>query len=329
MTTMPRPVLWPLATYTALCLPLACGGKSKPLTLTDGAIASDAQTPNGGTTGGGGSSVAPGSGGSTVVLSGTGGGAGGAGGARTGGSTGANPCPTKGGPSMVKLPAGFCIDSTEVTRAQYAAWLSQNPPVTGQPDVCAANTTFAPDAKCMGSATDPQYVCLENCDDHPQVCIDWCDAHAYCKAVGKRLCGRIGGGANDADDYANPNASQWHHACTSRGANSYPYGDSYDPVACNGLDYWPKSQPPYKYKTLPVGSLPTCQSNVAGFTGVFDLSGSVEEMEDSCGTEGDLEGWCNIRGGAFASSSHLACSSGAMMPRDVSDATIGFRCCSP
>ena len=36
-------------------------------------------------------------------------------------------CPGTGGPAMVKLPEGYCIDSTEVTRAQYAAWLATNP----------------------------------------------------------------------------------------------------------------------------------------------------------------------------------------------------------
>jgi hypothetical protein len=27
--------------------------------------------------------------------------------------------------------------------------------------------------------------------------VDWCDAYAYCAGIGKRLCGKIGGGTLD------------------------------------------------------------------------------------------------------------------------------------
>ncbi len=56
-------------------------------------------------------------------------------------------CPaTTGGPAMVRLPEGYCIDSTEVTRAQYQAWLSSAPSTTGQVSHCGWNTSFTPDA---------------------------------------------------------------------------------------------------------------------------------------------------------------------------------------
>ena len=32
--------------------------------------------------------------------------------------------------------------------------------------------------------------------ERPVVCVDWCDAQAYCRAAGKRLCGRIQTGAS-------------------------------------------------------------------------------------------------------------------------------------
>jgi formylglycine-generating enzyme len=332
-------------TGLAVSLVFGCGGSHKSRnTGPDGAAGAAGQTAtdtipgSGGTTGDGSVSVVA-SGGATAsspggsATGGKGTATGGSGGtgtssAGTGGTTDSGSCPNLGGPKMVKLAAGFCIDSTEVTRAQYAAWVSGNPPTNGQIAACATNTTFVPDAKCMGLPTDPHYVCLENCDEHPQVCIDWCDAYAYCQAVGKRLCGKIGGGPNSTSDFADPERSQWYSACTSNGANKYPYGATEDPKACNGNDHWPQTSPPYKYQTLPVGSLATCQSSVAGYAGVFDLSGSVEEFEDSCDTEDRYGDRCNIRGGSFASSpSHLPCESEVTWPRNGYANDIGFRCC--
>jgi sulfatase modifying factor 1 len=46
---------------------------------------------------------------------------------------------------MVRLPEGYCIDGTEVTRAQYQEWLNTSPSTAGQISDCAWNTTFIPD----------------------------------------------------------------------------------------------------------------------------------------------------------------------------------------
>ena len=52
--------------------------------------------------------------------------------------------PTSGGPEMVKLPNGECIDSTEVTRLQYKLWLDTIPSTGGQLPECEWNSTFLP-----------------------------------------------------------------------------------------------------------------------------------------------------------------------------------------
>jgi Sulfatase-modifying factor enzyme 1 len=117
----------------------------------------------------------------------------------------------------VPIAGGYSIDSTEVTRSQYEAWLGTNPSTIGQVSACSWNTAFTPDANCMGGACQGA-----ECVTHPQVCADWCDAYAYCKGVGKRLCGRIGGGPNSWDDYADASTSQWYSACTSGGQNAFP-----------------------------------------------------------------------------------------------------------
>jgi sulfatase modifying factor 1 len=224
---------------------------------------------------------------------------------------------------MVRLPQGYCIDSTEVTRAQYAAWLAKSPSAGEQDGWCSWNTSFAPGSSCMSE----RYVCSagSTCDQDPQICVDWCDAYAYCKAVNKRLCGKIGGGANAFDDYADASASQWFNACASGEANDvYTYGNTYDAAACLG----PESAP-----AQPVGSHPLCQSPVSGYGGIYDLTGNVWEWEDSCsGTTGSTDS-CRQRGGSFgggisAQAGNQRCDESSSFARNSNRVNLGFRCCA-
>jgi len=93
-------------------------------------------------------------------------------------------CPSSGGPTPVNA-GSFCIDSTEVTKGQYAAFLATTPSTAGQPAACANNTSFAPAAAGPGGTSDPV------------VEIDWCDAVAFCTWAKKKLC----------------NEQQWSTAC--------------------------------------------------------------------------------------------------------------------
>lgn len=224
-------------------------------------------------------------------------------------------CPGTGGPTMVGLPLNYCIDSTEVTNAQYQAWLNTNPSSAGQPTACAWNTSFTPTG-----AWPPPSANLNN----PVAYVDWCDATAYCKGMAKRLCGKIGGGSNEPDDVATAALSQWYAACSSNGKYSYPYGDTYSVTTCNGGEAG-------RTGTLPVGSQTGCQSSVTGYTGVFDLSGNLAEWVDSCsGTVGATDD-CRIVSGGYSSSGPgaTACTWNTHLPRDTAYVWIGFRCCSP
>lgn len=232
---------------------------------------------------------------------------------------------------MVRMPQGHCIDSTEVTRDQYALWLKASPPTSGQDSWCSWNDSFAPDATCMSGSN----VCQGGaCGNHPQVCVDWCDAFAYCKAVQKRLCGKIGAGANVWGDYADATKDQWFSACSSGGVHNFPYGgdpkvstsDGYDALKCNGDGKKVGT-------TLPVGTCPDCKSSEAGYMGVFDLSGNVQEWMDSCnGTAGKTD-YCRHRGGSFysghTSGSYLRCGVDDSDMRDAKMESYGFRCCAP
>ena len=115
----------------------------------------------------------------------------------------------------------FCIDTTEVTRAEYRDFLLATAgDAAGQRATCAWNDSFAPAARgCPVSTFQP-----ETQGDRPVVCIDWCDAVAYCAWAGKRLCGQIGGGSLPGffGGAFDPARSQWHAACTRNGARAYP-----------------------------------------------------------------------------------------------------------
>jgi formylglycine-generating enzyme len=232
---------------------------------------------------------------------------------------------------MVPIPGpttdtNYSIDSTEVTRKQYAMWLATTNAATLSAQdsaTCGWNTDFTAGATCMTSS----YVCQTDCDNHPQVCVDWCDAYAYCKGVGKRLCGKIGGGPNLSADYASASLSQWHRACSSGGSFTYPYGNTYNGTTCNGYDYWGSSS---TATTLAVGTLSGCQA-AAPYADAYDLSGNVWEWEDSCdSTAVGSSASCRLRSGSFTSdSSYLACSLGDDDYRSVVWGDLGLRCCYP
>ena len=237
--------------------------------------------------------------------SGSGGASGAAG---SSGSAGAVVEPSK----MVQLPAGFWIDSTEVTRAQYAAWLETNPSAAEQISECAWNTDYTPVCN-WPPAEEP---------NHPVVCVDWCDAYAYCQGVGRRLCGKIGGGPEGIDDYNDAANSQWFYACSSGGLYEYPYGNEYEPAACNMEDSGLEG-------IGPAGSFPACQSSEPGFDGVFDLCGNVGEWVDACSGSAGPEDAC-VRHGSSAWSSDVGgrCRLASAWARSERTELVGFRCCS-
>jgi formylglycine-generating enzyme required for sulfatase activity len=214
---------------------------------------------------------------------------------------------------MVQMPHGYFIDCTEVTRCQYQSWLDTDPSVEDQDEWCKGNTDFHP--SCYEAE---EYVCSGwACGNHPQVCVDWCDATAYCRGVGKRLCGDIGGGPVPV---GYPERGEWYEACSAGGSQNFPYGNDYDPDTCNGEDKRFGT-------TLPVGSLADCQSSVPGYAGVFDMSGNAMEWEDACdGTR------CRARGGGSVfPSDWLACRdyfSTPVFERLSGWGMIGFRCCA-
>jgi formylglycine-generating enzyme len=221
-------------------------------------------------------------------------------------------------PAMLAADLGqFHIDSTEVTQAQFAAFVATSPSLAFLPASCAYKTAFGPSAACAASLSTDN-------PDQPVVCVDWCDAAAYCAWARKRLCGHVGGGALVFSDYTVASASQWQQACTSNGSHAYPYGDAYSAGSCNIADA------DGGFSSLGnVKSTSGCHAPSAPWNQVYDLSGNAAEWEDSCNATTGPNDFCRARGGSyFSSPDQSRCGADFSAPRNTTSPTIGFRCCS-
>ncbi len=217
-------------------------------------------------------------------------------------------CPGGKGPMMVRVGT-FCIDSTEVTKLQYSAFVTDDA-APSRPLACSWKTP----SKAPGSGYPPANAELET----PVNFVDWCDAYAFCAWAGKRLCGRIGGGTNAMASFDDPTRSQWFAACTNSGATRFPYGNTYDPQACYGREVTPDG--------LPRPARKSCQGGVPG---LFDMSGNVDEWEDSCERDNGRGDLCMRRGGGNdESGDFMACDVDKTDRREARNVQKGFRCCS-
>lgn len=236
------------------------------------------------------------------------------------------PCPGTGGPSMVRVGSqenSFCIDSTEVTFAQYRQFLAaKGTDTSGQPPECAWNNSFQP--------------AIGGDDDLPVAGVDWCDALAFCKWAGKNLCGKVQNGkrvgAVTEADLRDFESHEWLLACSARGQLRYPYGGIHRPTACNVLEL-------DAGKTVPVKSQPLCQG---GYPGVYDMIGNLWEWYDGpCfpsdagalpdgGDGGPARHECLVKGGAFLNGgSNLDCAiDGRGALRERRGQEVGVRCCA-
>jgi len=234
------------------------------------------------------------------------------------------PCPTGKGPKMVRVGTtanNFCIDSTEITVAQYREFTTaKGNDTSGQPAACAWNTDYTAG--------------LGGLDDIPIAGIDWCDAYAYCKWAGKRLCGRQVddkfAGPVGAADLGNFNTHEWLVACTANGQLLYPYGGVQQPTACNTGEN-------DAGRTVAVGSKTSCNG---GYPGVYDMVGNLWEWYDGpcvppdagpdAADGGPAKHECFVKGGAFLTSgANINCRvDGRGASRDRRGQEIGVRCCA-
>lgn len=215
-------------------------------------------------------------------------------------------CPSREGPVMVRID-DFCIDSTEVTRAQYAKFVAAV-------DAGAKPTTKANNCHILNrdvTPLDPEeaFPPRKEGPEHPVRLVDWCDAKAYCLWAGKDLCGGLGGKKLAPKEVSDPSKSQWAKACTENGTKRFAYGDGHIDGRCvEGTD---PSRPHDG----------TCQG---GYAGLFDMVGNVGEWIDAC--EDDVAR-CPLAG--LAPSREISsCTWVDMPPLDIPWNMAGIRCCA-
>jgi len=125
----------------------------------------------------------------------------------------------------------------------------------------------------------------------PRTDVTWDQADADCHARGARLC----------------TSTEWTRACRGPGGADYPYGEPWDPLACNTA-----AADGAKRDILPSGAQRECRSA----HGVYDMSGNAAEWLDDK----------TIRGGSAASDAEGS-RCGARSSGGAS-AMTGFRCCA-
>jgi formylglycine-generating enzyme required for sulfatase activity len=209
---------------------------------------------------------------------------------------------------LVKLDT-YCIDATEVTNLQWKAYAAASD---------EERKPFVP-AHCAWNTTMPVVVDDSATDAYPRANVNFCDAKSYCAWAGKRLCGKIGGGSNFKSDLADPGKSQWYRACVGGGTSrKYPYGDTFDDTRCATGSFAP----------MRPKSFPECRGSAAPYDAVFDLSGNVEEWEDSCTTPlPDADTSCRGRGGGTGDHSDASCDIAHEASAKSRFDGLGFRCC--
>jgi formylglycine-generating enzyme required for sulfatase activity len=162
---------------------------------------------------------------------------------------------------------GFWIDRTEVTNAQFAAFLNEE----GNQEEGDVTWLDLESDRCLIERADGEFRPKGGYADHPVIEVSWYGAAAYCKWAGVQL----------------PTEAQWEYAARGpepalsgvEGGRVFPWGDEVDGTRLNYCDancerdHADESFDDGYARTAPVGSYP----DGASWAGALDLAGNVWE----------------------------------------------------
>lgn len=162
-----------------------------------------------------------------------------------------------------------------------------------------------PDATAQAAGEDGASVCSRE-GVLPWTEVSWVEAAEACESIGARLC----------------TGAEWDGGCRGEGRAIFPYGQDYDPEACNVLE-------------SPDGCFNACRLVTTGqyercvsASGVHDMSGNAAEWVADRRPFGD-EAY-DVRGGSYfsADDNTIRCRN-ANLSREptFTNPDLGFRCC--
>ncbi len=190
-----------------------------------------------------------------------------------------------------------CIDALQFTNARYAAFLRAN---GGECDGVSCLDPEEEGARVVKREKDGarQWTVKPGYENHPVVTVTWQGAKAACERIGRRLC----------------TVAEWRAACEGPNRSRFPYGNEFDPKACNGFESG-------RLKTVPVGSLEDC---VGALDGLYDMSGNVWEWSATCTPRK-----CVVFGGSYRSyNEYSRCDVTDGFTPSLGERFTGFRCCA-
>jgi hypothetical protein len=172
-----------------------------------------------------------------------------------------------------------------------------------------------PDADATRTGNASHRACSK-IDAMPWVGVTYTQAVAACAGAGKRLC----------------TEAEWQGVCEGSALTAYPYGNTYDAMACNGKDYDHDCAAPNEEELLPTGTpfgcLPPATTACISAAGVIDLSGNAREWTSTLVST--LPDTRRVKGGSFNDIRQgLTCQrSFISFAESIAFPNLGFRCCS-
>jgi formylglycine-generating enzyme required for sulfatase activity len=222
----------------------------------------------------------------------------------------------------------FWIDRTEVTNAQFSAFLNE-PGNKAERALGFRRWLGNFWDECPIEQVDNEYRPRDGYGDHPVTYISWYGANAYCEWIGGRL----------------PTEAEWEYAARGPQGYIYPWGDTFDDTRLNFCDAnCPTDWADVAYndgyeRTAPAGSF----ESGASWCGALNMAGNVQEWVSDWYGDYPATAETNpagptpsapwhphkvLRGGSWSTHPHYLRSTVRYrgLPKDQSDNSLGFRC---